>query len=107
MKRAVYILFLLITVQTLGQKSFTATVYDAETRSPLAGVQVLFYKNKAHGTCTVSFVHIYSPLYSFSISSWLNTGIAPSRSNSTTPLYSGAKISGGGTQKTSLFSSTA
>ncbi len=45
MKRAVYILFLLITVQTLGQKSFTATVYDAETRSPLAGVQVLFYKN--------------------------------------------------------------
>lgn len=45
MKRAVYILFLLIAVQTLGQKSFTATVYDAETRSPLAGVQVLFYAN--------------------------------------------------------------
>lgn len=40
-----YILFLLVSSQTMGQKPFSATVYDAETRSPLAGAQVVFYAN--------------------------------------------------------------
>ena len=36
---------LFVAVQAVGQKRFSATVYDAVTRSPLAGAQVIFLAN--------------------------------------------------------------
>ncbi len=44
-KRFTFILLLLATFQATGQHKFTATVYDAETRRPLAGTQVVFVAN--------------------------------------------------------------
>lgn len=45
MKRFTFILFLLLTNLAYAQKKFSATVYDADTRKPLAGTQVVFFAN--------------------------------------------------------------
>ena len=45
MKRVALILLLFVAVQAVGQKKFSATIIDSDTRSPLAGTQVLFFTN--------------------------------------------------------------